>query len=239
MATFAFTVGIYTLMNVVFSCYFCSRKDPQRKVTWKANSFDVIRTWYNSIHDLNMRGLIFHDKLSPEFVRRYETTKVSFVKCELGPRSLNDERFYIYHNYLSKHPKWLSVFATDISDVVFFRNPFSLFLDVAHRGHRIFSGSEPSIIHMHSRYRQVFGGRFPYKTVLNAGVMGGNRADLLFLWQHMINYFDKLPVKINANMSVYNRVMREQFLGKIFTGYPLHSKFKAFQSSGDFFIKHK
>ena len=74
---------------------------------------------------IDAHGIIFYDKLSGEFLRKYTTDKIKFVQCKLGKLNMNDERFvlYLYFLLLNKYNK---VFMSDITDVIINKSPFNL-----------------------------------------------------------------------------------------------------------------
>ena len=49
-----------------------------------------------------------------------------FEKVVLGNRSLNDDRYFHYLQYIETHPHLTYILMTDIADVTFLRDPFEL-----------------------------------------------------------------------------------------------------------------
>ena len=76
--------------------------------------------------------IVFYDQLSTEFLEKYSTDRVSFVRCKLGNYSLNDERFFIFREFISQLSPETYVITTDINDVVFNRKPLPLLLKEHH-----------------------------------------------------------------------------------------------------------
>eukprot|EP01134_Creolimax_fragrantissima_P007653 CFRG7653T1 len=114
--------------SVIFSCYFNKKVDPQRGRFLADDNFKYIEKWYNSVVANDLYAVIFHDGLSKEFLRKYSTNKITFQLVALGERSTNDERFFFYYKYLCEHPEITAVTMTDISDVVFQRDPFEFMM---------------------------------------------------------------------------------------------------------------
>ncbi|ELU08760.1 hypothetical protein CAPTEDRAFT_217035 [Capitella teleta] len=223
----------------IFTSYFTSSKDPQRKVKMRDNNFDYIKVWYFSLLENNLEAVIFHDGLSEDFTSRLTSDNLQFQYATLNNRSTNDARFYIYYNYLMEHPEVQRVILTDVSDVQFLRNPFS-FMDLL--GNMLYIGTDISMFPtmnsmgwLRKRMPECFGsdsvdrgevaGVKNYLTVYNAGVIGGTRSIMLEFLAQVIMKLDKTPFNLNCNMPVVNFVVHRYFDTRVHTGYPLTSEF--------------
>ena len=124
----------YTLYDtVVLTCYFNTKEDPQRKgVFVESSSYEYIKPWYETMLAQNLHGIIFHDNLSEEFILKYQTDKIIFRRATLGYHSINDERFIIWYRYLLHNP-YAYALVTDVSDVLFNKNPFDLLKNPAYK----------------------------------------------------------------------------------------------------------
>jgi len=117
--------------KVVLSCYFTGKKDPihhehLRNETRNADDYRYMKPLYESCKKLNLHLIIFHDNLSSEFIKKHQTKKIIFRRVKLVSKmSINDERFIIYYEYLTKNP-YEVVFSSDISDVYLTKNPFHI-----------------------------------------------------------------------------------------------------------------
>ncbi len=226
--------------SLIFSSYFTSKKCPQRKrKLFQSDSYGLIKGWYESIVKLDLKGIIFHDSLSGEFVREYENRNVSFEKWELGARSTNDERFICYRDFIFAHEGIDNFFFTDLFDVIFYKNPFDLLSD----DYDIYVGSEHryNTKWMWNAYTRAYG-QFYYrdKKLLNAGIIGGTRKNICLLLDKMVEDFISIRPHVNANMAALNKNTYDLFdEERICTGFPLHSRFKGNQRKGNFYIKHK
>ena len=112
-------------VDVVLSTYFTLKKDPQRGRYKKTNSYSYISAWHKSLTKLGLRGVVFHDGLDSSFIDSVKP-KMHFEKVVLGKRSLNDDRYFHYLQYVEKHPHLTHILMTDIADVTFKRDPFEL-----------------------------------------------------------------------------------------------------------------
>jgi hypothetical protein len=208
--------------------------------------------WYTSIKRLGLKGIIFHDELTDSFVKKYTTENISFEKTFLGDLSTNDERFFIYYEYL-KNNKYENVFLTDLSDVWFKKDPFEIIDDK----YKLWVGSEQEKIDEKKwivrRFEKIYGKLFAemMKGILyNAGIIGGSYSNIFKFLGAMTNQMNNLKANkkdilekyhdISFNMAAFNKVLYKQYnKSEIFTGEPLHSPFKSYLKGGDYYIFHK
>ena len=234
-------------MDTIFSSYFVTKEDPQRHKVHAGHDFGKMKQWYNSVNELGLNGVIFQDHMVDSFIEEYWTENIKFAFTQLGSRSVNDESYYSYYDYLSNHPEIDRVFMTDLFDVRFFRDPFELFRD----NYQLYIGDEQGTIGengwMQEKYRRmvectdlVEPETIYSKPVLNSGIIGGKRDQVLLVIENMLCWFEELPDKLNMNMPVLNLVVRKHFdEEEIMHGFPLNSLYKEYEEEGDFYIKHK
>lgn len=258
--------------NLILTTYLTSKPDPQagakrrtrylkwlktRYRSWRGGAapeqpgipgpddFDRIRVWYESIIRVGCRGVIFHDELSPAFVRRWSHPQVRFEPyAPRTPRSLNDERYLCYLDWLKAHPEVERVFLVDLFDVEFFRDPFELMDD---QQWDIYCGGDPGE-HNDRRNRQkmvqAFGEPlYENEIKLNAGTCGGPRESIVRLLETIVSTLEELTASgkvANLNMAVFNKCVYDLFpKDRILYGRPLNSRFKRYENTGDFAIRHK
>ena len=234
-------------MKVVLSTYLTRKGEPQGKGTYKPNDHSLIKNWYEGIE----QGVIFHDQLTDDFIIQYP--KVKFIKVEDYPYSANDGRFVIFHKYLLDLPEIEDVFMTDLFDVKVNKIP-----DVDPE-YFLYVMTEPRVnpeLHIKNFWRTDWrwvrnafnrcnNGCVDYgligKTIYNPGVWGGKRENVIKTLELIIDRFKKKDVgEKNCNMLVFNQVMYHDIgCEKIFTGYPLHSAFKAYESDSKACFIHK
>ncbi|WP_373399094.1 hypothetical protein V8V91_05090 [Algoriphagus halophilus] len=182
---------------VVLSNYFTSKNDPIRGFKQQNDNFNYLANWYHSIHDLGLKAIVFYDKLSPEFLGKYSTDRISFVYCKLGNYSLNDERFFIFKEFISHLNPETYVITTDINDVVFNRNPLpflkqnpkKLFVG---RGDRRFWKSGTWTLNALKEFNDKYPGKVPpsmlHFPVLNPGTVGGSHIKLVSSFKRCVRY---------------------------------------------------
>lgn len=205
--------------ELVFTTYFTSKPNPQN-LAEKApdNDLKYILPWYNSINKLKIQGIIFHDNLSDEFVTKYTTEYVQFVKCKLGGYSLNDERFIIYYMFILENIHEISsVFMTDASDVIIQSSPFSfsknyhenvLFVGRNNgnlRRQRAYNINKTRILEkeMGEKIEQ----NFYNMPIYNAGLLGGKTPVIIYFLRQLVNLILKCNSDKNLNMPAFNYII--------------------------------
>lgn len=233
------------MQNVIFTTYYATKKNPQRTAK-KAipNDFEMIRGWYESACALGLYGIIFHDHLTESFTKKYTNEYVSFIPVPfITERSVNDERFYLYHKELTLRPEIENLLCTDLFDVVFYKSPFGFISD----DNMIYVGSEnPKTANFHvikNNCIRAYGGAPKWwhwvdAVPLNAGLIGGRRKIMLDLFANMIKEFESIDIKINANMFILNKCLHASYISFV-TGFPFHSEYRGEEKEGSFYIKHK
>ena len=236
--------------RVILTSYFTSSPDPQRPLhSTTSSQFQYMADFYRSLKALGLRAVVFHDGLDTGFQHRLTShhPRLSFVEVpSLKDRSTNDARFYTYYDYLLRHPEIESVLLTDISDVSFQRNPFEL---MSLLGDWLYVGTDIDIFPdmrsmpwIRERLSGCFGNHsmapggelsrlMELDTVYNAGTVGGSRHVMLDVLTAMVTYLDSCPTELNCNMPCLNYAVHKHFFQRVFTGFPLHSRFLRHQHS--------
>lgn len=243
--------------NIILTTYLTSKNDPQKNPNdknayVKVDDYNYMKPWYDSMIQLNIYGIIFHDMLSDEFIKKYETDKIKFIKVHIGKYSLNDERFYIYYDFLLRN-KYKNVFMTDIRDVYIKHDPSNLMVE--YEKYTLFVGSdEENMIIKDSSYMiskiKNFNTKHPtpipcdlyHMKTYNCGIIGGNYFTVLYLLCHMTNIMTKLDNNLNNNMIVLNYIVFLYFTKNninVFTGHPLNSRFKKYEFGSSACFIHK
>lgn len=196
-------------------------------------------------------------RVDEEFVQRHTS---EFVQFEFIPslqgRSTNDARFYVYRDYILAHRSIKRVLLTDASDVYFQRNPFEL---MAHlQDSKLFVGTDIDMFHsmevigwLAPRLLSCFGSSslspgsdihaiLKLSNVYNAGVLGGHKAMLENVLDRICDVLDSTPPAVNCNMAAVNYVIHRWFDSKVYTGFPLTSRFMRYQQAPrGVYIVHK
>ncbi|EFC39401.1 NAD-dependent epimerase [Naegleria gruberi] len=284
--------------DVIFTTYFVTKGHPERDEQYGDSCFEPMREWYESVHKHNLRAVVFYDdaKLYTKCgFNKLTSYNVRFELVQLGERSTNDERFFIYENFLlqaqRESTKGLSllpkrVIMTDLFDIKFNKNPFEYLStfdecdgDVCESTDKLFFGSEPTTIGSSKWAQQKLAqcsitidevnGSFYYNKsapyplntlskhqtplnsmLLNPGIVGGNVEVVMNMLAIYNQFMRASPVQSNCNTPVFNILMyqHEAFQAErnenglsslLVTGQPLHTIFKAFDESDQYYIKHK
>lgn len=231
--------------NIIMSTYYAHRPNPQKTaVRAIPNEYDMMKDWYESMNRNKLNGVIFHDNLSGQFIGTYSNEYIKFYPVkENTDRSINDERFYVYYNYLLNNRDLEWVLMTDLFDVEFQKNPFEYMTDQ----NKIYVGSESKDVAnfsiLKTRAEKIYGDISDWwfkvdKDMLNAGIIGGHRDIIIYFLGKMIYEFERINPSFNANMIVLSKCLYDNEIDFV-TGYPFHSRYKKFERAGDYYIRHK
>ncbi len=229
--------------NYILVCHISGIYDVNRSNTIADDDFSVIENWYNSIINLKLNGIIFHNNFSDSTYEKYQNDFVKFIKIEYNPDfNPNIYRYFIYNQYLkSNHQNIENVFFTDVSDVLILKNPFQekLFQE---NPNAIFCGDEPEILdnqwmklhceHLRNNIKDfgLFEEKFKNKTLLNCGIIGGNinlmTSFIEKLWQIHSNYNHNNKTNFTGDMGAFNFLIRTKFNDNLFHGTPVNTVFK-------------
>lgn len=207
-------------MLILLSTYFTSKIDPMRKIHQPQDNFDYFKEWYESVDELGLMAVIFCDTISEEFKAKYETDKISFVRCKLGTHSLNDERFFIFHEFVQLLAPDTFVVSTDINDVIINKNPLKLLESdpdklFVGRGQRKVWKSGNWALKALFRFNKQYKGSLPISffnyPLLTPGTLGGKRDVIIKIYQEMVDLFVELGDDGNYDMQVFNYIMKEKY----------------------------
>jgi len=211
---------------VFLSTYFTSKSDPLRNLIQKNNNFEYFRNWYESICELNLYGVIFSDNVSDDFIQQYQTDKIYFVRCKLGPHSLNDERFFIFHEFVQYLNDDCFIVSTDINDVVINKNPIGFFYS---NPEKLFVGrgirktwkdgiwALNALKHFNQKLPFSLEFSFLIYPMLTPGTIGGKKQKVQKVFKQMIDLFSICGDDGNYDMQVFNYVMKKFY-------YPMDSR---------------
>lgn len=211
------------LTDVIVTCYFTLKPDPQTGTTRNAADFKYIQPWYDSLLKIGAHGIILHDGLEAEFIALYQTPTIQFRYCEMGDYSIFEERWLLYHIFLQQLPQLEKVFFTDSNDVYITKNPFTfitkdLTLYVGRdNANRIKDSGwlkeERTAFLKESNYK--LSRTYDYQWVYNAGVSGGNYPVMLFLTYEMSKLIFKATSNYHKDMTLLNIVIHEHFYPRL------------------------
>ena len=257
------------LENVLFSCYFIKKENPQTgEVQGKAN-FEYIKEWYESVKKLNINAIIIHDGIDEQFINEYETEKIKFRIFYAGNHPIIDERWIIFYMFMMK-TKIKKAFFTDIGDVIVTRSPFELISEK----NQLFIGRDNAnkirlsgwILNEVKKFLKETQTKLPssfyFQSLYNVGIVGGNRNVILFLLGNVIEHILLSDESTYKEMTIFNIVIHKYFFPKLsysesdqimvnsnndadathnhlISGFPLNSLFKKYEYNSDAFFIHK
>jgi len=255
--------------ELIVTCYFVNKKDPQYGNILTRPNIDYIKPWYNSMIKLNLSGIILHDGIDEDFIKLYETEKIKFRYFQYGNYSIFEERWFAYY-FLLSNLNLKKVFFTDVNDVFITKDPFK-----THSNNELlYVGRDQVNKTRHSNWLEIELNNFKidanfkvpfyykYQSVYNAGVVGGNVDVIKALAAEMINLTLNTQTDSHKDMSLLNLAICLRFPiklsysasekstitngnkesvinGYVYSGYPLNSLFKSFDFNSDATFIHK
>lgn len=217
----------YSLTDVIVTCYFTLKPDPQSGNIRNAAEFRYIQPWYDSMMKIGTQGIILHDGLDQLFINQYSNDQIQFRYCTLGDYSIFEERWLLYHLFLKQLPQLKKIFFTDSNDVYITKNPFPFIANESalyvgrDNANRIKDSGwlkeECDRFVKESNYKLTK--TFEYQWVYNAGVTGGSYPIMLFLTQEMSKLIFCATSNFHKDMTLLNLVIHEHF-------YPQLSKIR-------------
>lgn len=227
--------------GVLLASYFATAPDGQSGQSWDPDPEDL----FPLVESCRRHGVafkIFHDCLP--------------LDCEEFPRvqgptyqSPNAHRWGVYLKWLSQQEAPPSnIWMVDSTDVEVLRNPFqALDPDVLYSGDEaertdniwMRKRQEPHLATI-ADYRQVIAANAK-RPLLNCGIVGGS---LYMAIKYLVHRADihgnhTRGVSASTDMAVHNYIMHKYFDGHFDHGIKINTKFKAYQSNGVSFFKHK
>ena len=205
---------------IILSTYFSTKQDPVRGGFQQTDNFAYIQHWYNSVQLHDLEAVVFYDRLSEDFVQTYQTPKIRFVLCQLGNMSLNDERFFIYQEFIPWLPEGSFVLTTDINDVVINKNPLPLLqtkpekLFVGRGNRKVWKNgiwTLSALRQFHQRFNRAIPLSFLDYPVFNPGTIAGRKDLILKLINQITQVFEVLADARNYDMPVFNYVLKENY----------------------------
>lgn len=259
----------YLLDDVLFSCYFIKKENPQTGEAQKEANFEYIKEWYQSVQKIDIDAIIIHDGLDDSFIDKYTTDKIKFRRFFAGNHPLIDERWIIYYLFLLK-TNIKRAFFTDIGDVVLTKSPFGLISDV----NKFFIGRDNAnkiylsgwilneCRNLLSEINVQLPKSFYFQPLYNVGIVGGNRQVMLFVLAKVANIILLSDPSTYKEMTVFNIVVHQNFFPYLnyqpnekvqvdptkdgysthellVSGFPLNSAFKGFEHESEAYFIHK
>lgn len=242
--------------NVILGCQISGVFDVNRNEMLPNDDFSIIEKWVNSIRNLNLQAIIFHNNFSESTILEHQSDHLIFIKIDYDVRfKPNVYRYSVYSRFINKYAGAInSVFVNDVADVLVLKNPFiqPLFIE---NPNFIFCGDEPTTLkntwmiehstHLRNKivdYAKIED-QFQEETLLNCGIIGGNisimQPFLKSLWQIHEKFNNDNNTAFTGDMGAFNYIMRKKYYEKVFHGSPINSEFKAYFDDGTNWFQHK
>jgi glycosyltransferase involved in cell wall biosynthesis len=218
--------------DIIMTHYYTSAPDYQRKnANWKTDQ-SAIQDLQKSVESHGVEMVLLHDCFNLP----------NKVECTMDPYW---NRYLRAYEYLRDNPDVRRVFTVDATDVKMINNPFtSGQMDFG----KIYVGDEPEILGCRwikerswiSPFR-LFVAENHQKPLLNAGIIGGSREDVMLALHDMLTVYADSMMKVN-DMVAFNYVLRTRYAEKIVHGTELvNNRFKSFEPTkeGKEWFMHK
>jgi GT2 family glycosyltransferase len=223
------------LPNVVITQLLTSESDPQRGVKLEPK-LDLIDDWSRSITGGNRVVLV--DELAPAAELAHGRT-LELVATEKGWKNLYFQRWLVTLRYLREHLfQW--VWLTDGTDVEMLREPWGeMTSGVLYVGYEPESISNRWLARHHPFYSDWIAGNGS-STMLNCGVVGGDRAIVLEFLQDLVRELVRAYGRIDYEMGSFNYLLYQpKWIDRICTGPTVVTSFRANERNGHSWWKHK
>ena len=222
--------------DLIVTTYFISKSNPQAGSLSHANDPNSLvheynknddkltSVLFNSVIKHNQTLVVFHDGLDNDYIKRNSTHNILFIQVKLGPYSTNDERFFVYNEFIQQ-VGFERIFFIDCFDVEIKKSPFGIFDQY---GERIYVGRDScnSIINcpyvleklqnlisvtFELDHQQDFE-NFLNMPLYNAGIIGGIKGSVNILINFICNILEASNSNENVNMAAVNYAIYRLFL---------------------------
>ncbi len=236
--------------NYVCSTYFKINADKQSGTKFSIDDFQYMKEWYESAHKYGLKCVIFYDNLTDDFLEKHKN-EITFIKVAQEKLNIIDYRWIIYDEYLKNNKENINlILFTDISDVIFLKNPFDL---IATKPEMLFIGDEettvgdPWIVKRSVFFKDIIPDIMEHqkknssKKLLNCGIVGGNVKLVSELVTDMARILSQGNFNLTTfDMSILNYLMYTKYPNRFLSGKPLNTRFKYYEKNNvDCYIKHK
>ncbi|MEZ6126255.1 MAG: hypothetical protein R3C49_24270 [Planctomycetaceae bacterium] len=238
------TIRTSDVRGLVVTVMMTQKPDPQRGAPIADDFLQYIRPWWRTVNRVGLQGVILHDGLPREFIDRATTPQVSFRQCSTGDLPILHQRHFAVRDFLKQCDEDF-VLVTDVSDVAFKRDPFEIMAEGS-PDIRLYFGSEVKTIAQNRCLRteteQQYGDvLYGDRRVMNPGIVGGRRCEVLAFLEKLTAEIERLqPNLLASDMCIVNRVLHSNYAeSEVFTGAPLHSRFRGWEYSTLSAVMHK
>ncbi|HEU0226718.1 MAG TPA: hypothetical protein VFQ86_03200 [Arachidicoccus soli] len=232
------------LQNKILTTYYVGVNDPQRATEWEVNPADFEKLAV-SCTEKEVDLVIINNA--------FENEKIGDIEYLSRPCVFNPyfNRWIHYYQYLRDHPEIEFAFCVDATDVELINIPFQEMENGV-----IYCGDEPDFIgdniwlkrHHPNEVLQQFFVDYGERQMINAGVLGGSREDLMAFIHNIIILFmnnredlihnKSLPLG-DTDMGVFNFVGHKIWNKKLEYGRKVTNVFKSYIVDNKSWFKHK
>jgi len=213
----------YAHRDIVLTCLFTAHDDPQRATRMKSDP-RLAATLLNSLTTADVTVLCDFDTDHPHFTK-VATTQNPYI-----------QRWISYRQYLISHPEVRYVWCVDATDVECLQDPFPMMQpDTLYCGWENQIVGCPWMVEHHPSVRAWIDANSD-RTLLNAGVVGGDRTTILTLINRILRLWFTSAGSDLADMGVFNQAAYS--LNPI-TGPRITTLFKANQRNDFSLFRHK
>lgn len=238
------TVAATVQSGVVVTVMMTRKPDPQRGAPITEGYMEYISPWWTTINKVGLQGVILHDGLPEDFIRKATTDYVTFDRCESGDFPILHQRHFAVRDFLRKS-KAEYVLITDVSDVAVKRDPFQIIAEHTPEVCLVI-GSEAKTIGrnrcLRSEITRQYGEEvYLDRKVVNPGILGGRREDAIRFLELLTDEIQRLnSCLLASDMSIINHVFHTHYdISKVLTGPPLHSRFRKWEYNTHAAVMHK
>lgn len=221
-------VPFRTQQNVVITTLLTNQIDPQRRVKMAADP-DLLQAWASSVS--GAAAVVLADELT--------TSPVGAILKNVSPLEMSPyfARWLHIYQHLRAHPEYRLVWCTDGSDVEMLREPWAeMAPGMLYVGseHKVYADEWMKANH-HGRAYSEFIGRHSDAQLLNAGLLGGNRDDVMAFAHYIIRVhylmeshrywkMEAAPATL-VDMCAFGMAAKS-FGSRVITGPKVHTIFK-------------
>lgn len=251
------------MRNIITSCFFTGKTDPQRFAHLK-NDFSLISDWYESIMSLGINAILFYDNLDNETVNKYSNQNIQFVKDDSYEKqnfSAAEHRWTLYKEYFTNN-RFDNIFATDCTDLLVRQDPFGDINFLINQDN-FFIGKEnnPRTNRLSQWMLDQFNYCYPNdptirdlvldKAILNCGIVGGKYENFIKVTSLMSEEILRISpteqscrkknIPFTIDMGVLNYIGYKHIGDhNIVSDEPVHSLYKSYEENrGDVWFIHK
>ena len=235
------------LDNVILTSLLTSQNDPQRGKPMPATAA-VVKALHDSVPDSARFALLTTGIPDGASLAKAEIVE---VRQHLNPYF---ERWVQYLHWLRDHPEVGFVWCVDATDVTVTRDPFpEMEPGILYMGYEPTTLRDPWMLQHHpDTTLQDFMKANANATLLNMGVVGGDRATVMEFAQRVVKFFfdDHIDFiygwetkrcfdSVSGDMAVGNFVARKRFADRLSTGPHVVNVFKSGKPSPTAWFAHK